>query len=260
MDPYLEDPAFWQDFHRSFVDDIRDEVLRQVPDSYDARIDESLRLVEADEGGSTSRIPDVNITRDPARSPSGGVAVLEDVAIEAVPNRMLHIVEVRDVWIEVRNRDSRELVTVIEVLSPANKCGKGWFDYDNKRRQLVEQNVNLVEIDLLLAGKRIELRDPLPPGDYFAFVTRVGPIEKPVRHPLGVDVYTWSIERRLPPVPIPLRYPDADLSIALDPIFDKTWTRGRYARVLRYDRPHESLPPDRQSWAKFLLDAARASA
>ena len=49
MDPYLEDPAYWQDFHRSFITYCRDALLDNLPDEYEARIDEQIRLIEYNE-------------------------------------------------------------------------------------------------------------------------------------------------------------------------------------------------------------------
>jgi hypothetical protein len=46
MDPYLEDPAFWEDFHRRFITQLADYLLEKLPETYDAHIDERVRLVE----------------------------------------------------------------------------------------------------------------------------------------------------------------------------------------------------------------------
>ena len=37
MDPDLEDPAFWQDFHQSFNTYWRDAVAEALPDNYEVR-------------------------------------------------------------------------------------------------------------------------------------------------------------------------------------------------------------------------------
>jgi hypothetical protein len=49
MDPYLEDPAYWEDFHRSFITYLRDALLEALPSNYDARIDQRIRIVDATE-------------------------------------------------------------------------------------------------------------------------------------------------------------------------------------------------------------------
>src|SRR3954467_10805886 len=46
MDPYLEDPAFWRDFHGEFIYACRDEIFNGLPDGYEAAVDEQVRLID----------------------------------------------------------------------------------------------------------------------------------------------------------------------------------------------------------------------
>ena len=69
--------------------------------------------------------------------------------------------EVSDVWIEVRRRTGRIPVTIIELLSPTNKTGDGFVEYRLKRRSLIRQKIHLVELDLLLGGRRLPMSLPL---------------------------------------------------------------------------------------------------
>jgi len=246
MDPYLEDPAFWQDFHRSFITYCRDALLDKLPDEYEARIDEQLRLVEHTAERSTTRLPDVAITRGPAfrsarttHAASGSVATLEPVSIPMVTKYE----EVRETWIEIIHRSDRSLVTVIEILSPTNKTGDGYVEYQMKRLGILKQHAHLVEIDLLLAGRRIELGRDLPRGDYYAYVTRED--ARPM-----VDVYTWSIRDVLPTIPVPLKAPDPDIGLNIAEVFGITYERGRYARSLRYAGPPPApVDPELMNWA-----------
>jgi len=135
--------------------------------------------------------------------------------------------EVRETWIEIIHRPDRSLVTVIEILSPSNKRGDGYIEYQTKRLGILKQRAHLVAIDLLLGGRRIELDRELPEGDYYAYVTRED--GRPM-----VDVYTWSLRDGLPTIPIPLKAPDADIGLNIAEVFGITYERGRYARSLRY--------------------------
>src|SRR3712207_7045898 len=38
--------------------------------------------------------------------------------------------------------------------------------------RLLRQSINIVELDLLRSGQRIDLVEPLPPGHYYALVSR----------------------------------------------------------------------------------------
>jgi hypothetical protein len=144
---------------------------------------------------------------------------------------MTELEEHRDVWLEIVHLPDRNLVTTIEVLSPTNKTGNDAIEYQHKRIELYARRVNLVEIDLLLGGKRVPLAKPLPPGDCYALVTRE------TRRPL-VEVYAWALADRLPEIPIPLKSPDPDVRVELQDALNIVYERGHYARRLRY-----SLPP-----------------
>jgi hypothetical protein len=138
--------------------------------------------------------------------------------------------EVRESAIRIVRYPERELVTHVELLSPSNKRNPGRGEYDAKRVALLHQRINLVEIDLLLAGERLETVEPLPAGDYYALVSRAE------RRP-ECDVYAWSVRRPLPPIPVPLKRPDADVPLELAVVFGQAYDRGRYAELLRYDTP-----------------------
>src|SRR5262249_25122522 len=60
---------------------------------------------------------------------------------------------------------SGQVVTVIEVLSPANKrSGEGRRSYMEKRDHVLGSQTNLVELDLLRAGERMPLLRPPAAG------------------------------------------------------------------------------------------------
>ena len=145
---------------------------------------------------------------------------LEPVTID-LP--VVEIEEVRDLWIEIRHRPDRDLVTAIEILSPTNKQGEGYWQYQSKRRSLIRQNVHLVELDLLVRGQRLPIGE-LPAGDFFAFVSRADRRSK-------CEVYAWSVRNCLPNIRIPLRAPDPDVVLELSAIFAFGYDRGRYARA-----------------------------
>jgi hypothetical protein len=139
-------------------------------------------------------------------------------------------VEVRDLWIEIYHRPDRSLVTAIEVLSPTNKAGQGYWDYRARRRKLIRQDVHLVELDLLIRGRRLPMRQALPPADFYTFVSRAA------RRP-KCDVYAWSLRQPLPKIPIPLLAPDPDVILDIPALFAYSYERGRYSRALDYTAP-----------------------
>ena len=243
MDPYLEDPAVWRDFHTDFLANIRASLNARLPQSYSAQIEEAVRLVQFDPLEQRDAIPDVTVSRDPARAgpaapaSAGAVATFEPVTLP-----LPELVEVRDHWVEVRHLPDRELVTVIELLSPTNKSD-GREEYLAKRVALLKQPVHVVELDLLLSGKRLPMMTKLPEGDYHAIISRV--TDRP-----DAKVYSRTLKQPLPKVPIPLRLPDPDAGVDLGAVFDETYRRGGYERLVRYSSPPVvRLRPADREWA-----------
>jgi hypothetical protein len=243
MDPYLEDPAFWADFHHTFITCWREAVADALPENYDARVDESINLVQMSPEIVKLIHPDVAVSREPRRvkrSKSKGAAtlVLEPVTI---PHEYLE--EVRQARIEILHRPDRMLVAVLEMLSPFNKTGEGFEEYRGKRKAILQQKVHLVELDLLVGGRRLPLAEPLPAGDYYALVSRAN--NRP-----NCEVYAWSVRESLPTIPVPLRSPDADILLDLGKVFRATYERGRYGRSLTYgETVTASLRLDDRRWA-----------
>lgn len=244
MDPYLEDPAFWRDFHQTFIGCWREAIAAELPETYDARLDETVNLVRMEDAIKTV-YPDVALSHKAGgakiKSRGGGTLLLEPISI---PHEYLD--EERQGRIEILHRPDRTLVAVLELLSPTNKNGDGFEEYRAKRRALLRQKIHLVELDLLLGGARPTLSAPLPAGDYFFYVSRVE--NRP-----DCEVTAWRLRDPLPTMPIPLKAPDQDVYVDLAAIFRTTYERGRYARSLAYGKkPVAPLSKADARWAAAL--------
>ena len=249
VDPYLEEPAFWRDFHESFIIYARDALAAQLPDTYDVRIDERINLMGAGESAEAQFLPDLTVSWERpaagwgAQAEEGGVAVAEPVI---VPVPLLD--QERLSYLEIVHRPWQQLVTTMELLSPSNKAEPGRRDYISKRNAILREPVHLVEFDFLLGGHRLPMRRALPPGDSYAIVSRCE--TRP-----DAEVYPWSLRDALPAIRIPLRAPDPDLVLDLAAVYEETFRRGRYERNLRYGQPLQApLPPAAMEWI-----AARAA-
>ena len=236
IDPYLESQGYWPDFHASLTTYCRDALNDVLPESYEARLGEQLRLVERREPQGRTVLPDVS------------VLTLEPVTIDLPVEE---IEEVRDLWIEIRHRPDRDLVTAIEILSPTNKLGECYWQYQTKRRSLIRQNVHLVVLDLLVRGQRLPIGHELPAGDFFAFVSRADRRSK-------CEVYAWSVRHCLPNIRIPLRSPGPDVVLELPATFALGYDRGRYAWALDYAAPLDlPLAAVDRAWAEEHARASR---
>lgn len=252
MDPYLETPALWSDFHASFITYWRDSLIECLPSNYEARIDEKVNLVELFPHRKKLIEPDVALTQRGAShgrvSVPAGVATLEPTTLSLVIEEETH-----ERHIEILHRPDRSLVAVLELLSPANKEEPGRANYLAKRNALIHHPVHLVELDLLLKGQRLPLAEELPPGDYYALVSRAD--QRP-----ACQVYTWTMQQALPAIPIPLLPPDPDVWCDLGAVFATTWARGRYARSVDYGSPPPvALDSARSAWVQERTRGAKST-
>jgi hypothetical protein len=156
----------------------------------------------------------------------------------------------RETYIEILYQPNLSLVATLELLSPANKEQPGRTEYLAKRRALIYQQVHLVELDLLLGGRRLPMQEPLPSADYYYFVSRSQ------RRP-NCDVYSWKLDQSLPTVPIPLRAPDPDILVDLGAVFATAYARGRFFRRLNYAGPIPAVVNNRdKGWVESVAKQA----
>lgn len=241
VDPYLEMQGFWPDFHASFITYWRDSLADILPENYEARMNERVSLVETEPERIKRIGPDVSVILTEsgfgALQPSATTATLAPLTI-ALPVEE----EVRETYIEVLHRPDQSLVAVLELLSPSNKEEPGWSAYLEKRRAVIRQRVHYVELDLLLGGHRLPMRQPLPAGDFYAIISRAE--SRP-----NSQVYRWTVRDALPSLPIPLLAPDPDVWCQLGEVFAYAFRKGRYVRAVNYDTPPPaSLDEQSQEW------------
>ena len=158
--------------------------------------------------------------------------------------------ERRETYLVIRERETLEVVTVIETLSPANKrsASDGRQQYLEKRGEILSSRPHLVELDLLRGGTRLPVVG-LPATDYCGLVSRA-------RRRPKVSIYPWSIRQSLPPIQIPLKDNDADVSLDLQSAFTTVFDRARYQLSLDYTATLEPpLSAEDAKWAKTLPNA-----
>jgi hypothetical protein len=158
MDPYLEHPLLWPDVHNGLIAELRNTLAPQLHPRYYVALEERTYLVEP-AGLAFVRRPDVTVVGSPTptasrtslgEASSMRVATLEPVIVE------LPIPElVRETYLEVRLAQTHAVITVLELLSPANKRpGEGRQQYERKRLQVLTTCTHWwVEIDLLRGGE-----------------------------------------------------------------------------------------------------------
>jgi hypothetical protein len=241
MNPYLEQEHLWHDFHERFCPLVAELITRQVRPHYVVRIDEQVYIHElpADARQLAGR-GDGTVARAPAAAGPGPAAGVLPAPVQV---RLPSVDVERQSFLEIRDRASRELVTVLELLSPSNKyAGPDRDQYLAKRSQLLASRAHFVEIDLLRGGPRLPLEN-LPACDYCVLVSRVE--ERP-----SAGLWPIRLREQLPPIPIPLRPPHADVQLDLQEVLHRIYDAAGYEDDIYEGQPQPRLSPEDAAWAQ----------
>ncbi len=125
---------------------------------------------------------------------------------------------VKQGYLEVREVATREVVTVIEILSPVNKrSGEGRKQYESKRNKVLGSSTHLVEIDLLRKGRTMPVYSSNSQTHYRILVSR-GDCRP------QADLYAFNLRDTIPAFTLPLksgdREPLVELQLLLSNIYD----------------------------------------
>jgi Protein of unknown function (DUF4058) len=249
MDPYIEASGLWPDFHPHLISEIKQALAEKLPDRYVVRTDvrHFTSLIVSADSAKDALFPDAIIHPPTGTNP-------EDAPINM---RAFLVDEHHEPVIQIYEPDPEmRLVTCIEVLSPSNKRQdtEGWEVYLRKRKALLLGSANLVEIDLLRGGTRMPMLDRWPDSPYTLLVGRK-------RRAPYCAVWPASFRQPLPPIPIPLDAPDADITLALQPMIEAIYARSRYHRSIDYSRPlSPSLGDEDTAWLAEQLRARTSPA
>ena len=201
MDPFLEHPKLWPDFQHHLVAGLYQLLLPGLVDRYRARV----------------------VGRQYATETPLFTSVLRETHSEGV--------------IEIRARTDGRLVTLVEVVSPANRTTAGGrAAYLAHRAAAARDRAGCVEIDLVTQGKpTLDFnRDGLPEHDYTVTVTRG---TSPDRY----EIYTATAAKRLPKFKLPLAADDRDTVIDLQVACARAYELGNFHERVDYAGP---LPAD----------------
>jgi hypothetical protein len=241
MNPYLEQPAVWHDFHQRLIPRMGDSLAAQIRPGYVARIDDHVYIHEL---SARQRVlvgrSDVSVARSPGSgaATTAGSAVLAPVYGQIPPA----VDRVHESFIEIWDRESREVITVIELLSPTNKApGSDREQYLGKRAVLLAGNTHVVEIDLLRGGRRAPV-EGVPECDYVVMVSRS--YERP-----QVGLWPLRLSDPLPTIPVPLRQGDTDATLDLQRLVHEQYDAAGYEDYIYSTPPVPPLDVEQSAWA-----------
>lgn len=251
MDPWLEHPALWMDVHNALISTLREELSAALPESYFVGIEERIYVVDRAEDDYLGR-GDVSVSRAGQRRGNGGLAerpIDAGAVVVDVPMRD----RVRETYLEVRKPKERRLVSVVEILSPANKRpGEDRTAYVKKRQGIFNSDTNLVEIDLLRGWERMPMRRLPRPSDYSILVFRSS------RRPRA-ELLPFGVRDEVPAFHLPLDPGEEEPVLRVGETLHRLYERARYHRVIDYARP--PVPPlaarDRAWASRRLREAGR---
>ncbi len=249
MDPYLEHPQLWQEVHSRLIVVIADALGPQVRPKYRVAIEKRVYedadnlLVGRPDGAIFRALPDTEL---PPMPQSGGVLTQPVIVEVPMPE------EVRERYLEIREVETGEVVTTLELLSPSNKkAGKGRQMYEAKRLKVLGSLTNLIEIDLIRSFKPLPIRGTIAPSLYRILVSRADQRPK-------AALYAFNLSDPIPAFPVPLQPKDVeplgDLQLLLNQVYD----RASYDLVIDYTQ--EPVPPLQEAdavWADARLKAQK---
>ena len=243
MDPYLE--PHWLDVQTALIGEARRLLNRSLPPGLVARAEERV-AIESPEDYYRRIGPGVRVLTPVAAAPEE----LGDLLIEAPYKLVVEVDPLIERYIRILD-EAGTLITTVEFLSTGNKRGTGLTDYREKRQQLLQAGVHVVEVDLVRDGDwRALIRLAIVPTEaasapYRAVVHAAG------RRPT-VYLFPIRLQDPLPEVPVPLRPGEMPVKLPLQPMMDAVYADGRYDATLDYHRPLD--PPFDGDDAIWLAD------
>lgn len=258
MDPWLESPAHFPDFHSQFLSSLSAAMNAVLPPPFFAAL--STRIYTEESNRNIEPDIDVPIIVNEFAG-RGGTATLTRLETELLIVGEEHPEaddEIAERFIEIRTSEgSNRLITVIELLSNSNKTrgSSGRTLYLAKQNELFSNGVHLVEIDLLRGGTHTtraslpKLRRQAPRFAYHVAISRTD-FESPAR------AAAIELDQRLPEIPIPLSTEVPAVGVHLQPVFDRAYDESLFARRVKYDQPPDPpLMPEQQTWADAIIKA-----
>ena len=245
MNPYLESPTLWPEVHSRLIVAIADSLNSQILPRYRAAIERRIYDISGDEAILIG-IPDVTVEKNIPQTERANVAVIAPTHPRKV--RVPMPIEVRESYLKIKEVASGEVVTALELLSPANKRpGKGRIQYEEKRQAVLNSLTHLVEIDLLRSGEPMALTTGNIESDYRVLVSRGH--QRP-----QADLYAFNLADEIPLFPLPLKAEDMEPTVDLHTLLGQIYHRAGYSVAIDYTQaPVPSILGGNLKWMDDLL-------
>ena len=243
MNPYLEQPELWSEFHSRMIVAIADALDDVLSREYRVAVEKRVYLAQNDDAVLIG-IPDVTVTgaEHPPTMSVSTTAVAEPLTVE-VPL----LEEVQERYLEIREVATGKVMTAIELLSPKNKrAGEGRDAYLKKRRQILGSATHLVEIDLLRNGLPMPVIGAVE-SNYRILISRSDLRPK-------AQFYAFNLRQPIPSFAVPLRLGEPAPAIDLQPLLHCVYDRARFELAIDMTQsPKPMLSSEDWQWLQAIL-------
>ncbi len=236
MNPYLESPELWSEFHSRMIVAIADALDMTLSQDYRVAVEKRVYLSQGEETILIG-IPDVSVTATAKATAATSVSIATEPMVVEIPLAE----EVQERYLEIREVTTGRVVTVIELLSPKNKrVGEGRDAYSHKRQRILLSQTHLVEIDLLRSGEPLPIVGAVR-SDYRILVSRSEGRPK-------AQLYGFDLRQSIPGIQVPLMA-DAWVMLELQPLVHQIYDRARFGLAIDYQRqPLPKLSGEDWGW------------
>jgi hypothetical protein len=245
MNPYLEG-YLWPDVHHSLASQFRRQLAPLLAPKYAVRV-EVITITDRVPGPELGiHTPDVQVIKPRISESPAAYTTPGTISPPRLSVPLVYPIERRVASVHIRDSGNNELITSIEILSPANKREPGLSKYRAKTDELRLSGIHILEIDLIRRGQRPLQAEQLPDTPYLIALTRA---QTPYAE-------LWPVDLRdpLPTVPVPLKPPDPDMPLDLQSALNAIYDEAQYALTLDYEElpPPPSLSQEDLDWIKTL--------
>ncbi len=253
MNPYLENPQLWSQIHTHLIVAIAEGMNPLLRPKYRMAMEQ--RVYKDTESNDNSSvlvgIPD-NVVFKPSStkipSQSSNVAVAPPL-VKPIPITLPQSEIIREWYLQVKDVETKEVITVIEILSPKNKQkGEGRKKYLKKREQILMSLTHLIEIDLLRIGESLPMNiQEEMKTDYRIIISRSN-------YRPQADLYAFNLPQEIPSIPLPLKPEDQEPIIPLQQLLHDVYERGSYDLAINYQKKtFPELSEKEDTWLDNLL-------
>ncbi|MBE9229280.1 DUF4058 family protein [Phormidium sp. LEGE 05292] len=248
MNPYLENHNLWPSVHHFLISKIAEFLSPLLRPKYIVAVE--VRVYETYGENLLVGIPDVTVGRSQTSlNPTSTNVTVAEPRSQPITVEIPIAESIRQGYLEIRDVEKKEVVTVIEILSPVNKRpGDGREAYTAKRKKILGSLTHLVEIDFLRNWQAMPFFSNGIESDYRILVCRSD------RLPLA-DLYAFNLQDKIPKFPIPLKSGDEEPVLDLQNLLHNIYDIAGYDLQIDYSR--ECVPALSETNAAWVDEVLR---